>query len=87
MWHIVQRSNFKFGEQLKNVTDLPYTISYLIRKRIQIDSWMELPKEHRPPESIWDSPSDLEEWFERTFSGGKEQTEFNLPFNENEIEE
>lgn len=52
---------------------------------MQIDGYNELPKEQRPPKSIWDKPSELEEWFERIFSGGAKQTEFSLPDTE-EIE-
>ncbi|MFH1290662.1 MAG: hypothetical protein ABIH92_04610 [Nanoarchaeota archaeon] len=66
-----------------SVFDLPYTISFVIRKRMQIDGWMELPKDKRPPESIWDKPRDIEEWFDRVY--GDKQTEFS--FNVNEIEE
>ena len=80
-WHIVQNSKMTLG--VDNVFDLPYTISFVIRKRMQIDSWMELPKEKRPPESIWDKPRELEEWFDRVF--GDKQTEFS--FDVSEIEE
>lgn len=41
-----------------------------------IDSWMELPKEQRPPSSMWDSPSEIEEWFDRIEK--KVQTDFNI---------
>ena len=80
-WHIVQNSKMIFG--VDNVFDLPYTISFVIRKRMQVDSWMELPKEKRPPEYIWDKPRELEEWFDRVF--GDKQTEFS--FDVSEIEE
>jgi len=53
---------------------------------MQIDSYMELPEDKRPPRSIWDKPSELNEWFERTFSDGEKQTEFKLPVREDEIE-
>ena len=86
MWHIVQNSKIQFDESLGNVKTLPYTVSYLIRKRIQIDSWMELPKEKRPPKAIWDNAEELEEWFDRIY-GTDKQTEFNIGWNENEVEE
>jgi len=34
---------------------------------MQIDSFMELPKKKRPPESIWDDPKELDRWFDRIF--------------------
>ena len=53
---------------------------------MQIDSWMELPKEKRPPESIWDKPQEIEEWFDRIYGDNNAQTEFNLTVDENEVE-
>ena len=53
---------------------------------MQIDSYLELPEEKRPPRSIWDKPSELTEWFERAFSDGQKQTEFDLPVKTEEIE-
>lgn len=49
---------------LHDIEDIPYTISYVIRKRLQVDSLVELPKEKRPPDSVlWSSnPEDLEKW-------------------------
>jgi hypothetical protein len=84
MWHIVRDSNIIFDGKFKGITDLPFTFSYLVRKRMQIDSWMELPKEKRPPESIWDDPDELEEWFDRVY--GNAQTEFNIGYDEEEVE-
>lgn len=86
MRHIVQNSNIKFDELFKDMNNVPYTFSYLIRKRMQIDSWNELPKEKRPPESIWDNAKELEEWFDRIY-GDKAQTKFDIAWNDNEVEE
>lgn len=52
---------------------------------MQLDSYLELPEEKRPPRSIWDKPSELDDWFDRVFSD-RQQTEFNFPINEDEIE-
>lgn len=70
------------------MTDLPYTISYVIRKRQQIDSFNEVDKEKRPPEKlIWDGNSDeIEEWFDRIFKR-KEKTESGIVINIDGIEE
>jgi len=55
---------------------------------MQLDSYLELPEEKRPPRNLWDKPSELKEWFDMVYSGGKKQTEFNIPsFSDNEIEE
>ncbi len=62
--------------------ELPYTINYVIRRRMQIDSYLELPEDKKPPRDIWDKPNELKEWFERIFSSEEKQTEFKLPVNE-----
>ena len=61
--------------QVKELTQLPYTISYVIRKLQQIDNLNELPKEKRPPEEmIWDGSSDeLDTWLDRVIGTKKEQ--------------
>lgn len=44
-------------------------MSFVIRKRHQVDSLMELSKEKRPPDSIlwWGTPEELEEWLDKVF--------------------
>jgi len=63
--------------KLKEVTDLPYTISFTIRKRMQIDNLNELPKDKRPPDSIiWDGTSEeIDEWLDRVFSNEKNEVD------------
>jgi len=57
--------------KIKNIEDIPHSISYVIRKRQQIDSLSELPKDKRPPEKmIWDgSPEDMEDWIDNVVFG------------------
>ena len=56
--------------KVKELADLPHTISYIIRKRQQVDNLNELSKEKRPPESvIWDgTPEEMEDWLDRVFN-------------------
>jgi len=56
-------------EKITKLSDIPYTISFVIRKRLQIDNLNELPKDKRPPESIiWDGTSqDLDKWIEKMY--------------------
>ncbi len=63
---------------IEKLTDVPYTISYLIRKRQQIDNLGELSKEKRPPDSIvWDgTPEELDEWLDKVFK--KEETDVSM---------
>lgn len=65
--------------------DVPYTISYVIRKRQQIDNLNELESSKRPPEIvIWDGSSDdLEKWLSRVFN---KSTPEEVTFDKNEIE-
>lgn len=54
-------------KSIKYVADIPYTISFVLRKRIQVDNLNELPKEKRPPDSIlWDGTSkELDDWLDK----------------------
>lgn len=54
---------------------MPYTLSFVIRKRQQIDNLNELPKSKRPDDkTLWDgSSSELEAWLERV-TGNKESS-------------
>jgi hypothetical protein len=49
---------------------MPYTISFIIRKRKQLDNLSELPKEKRPPEYIiWDRGGDeIDRWIDRVYN-------------------
>jgi len=38
---------------------------------MQIDSFMQLPKDKRPPESIWNKPEEVEEWLDRVYDRDK----------------
>lgn len=72
MWSIAKALRIPVDNKVTELQDLPYTISFVIRKRQQIDGLNELPKDKRPPEKmIWDGTSDdLDEWIERVFNQG-----------------
>lgn len=72
---------------LKELADIPYTISYIIRKRQQVDNLSELPKEKRPPDSIvWDgTPEEMEDWLDRVFNKNIKDT-LDLKFNPKDVE-
>jgi len=64
--------------------DYPYTISFCIKKSLQIDSFNELPKGKRPPKSLWDNDEELEEWFEDVM--GSESTGTSIIISDDDIE-
>ncbi len=66
-------------KQLVGIRDYPYTISFSIRKALQIDSFNELPKDKRPPESIWDNSAELELWIDNLSAGEPNTTEITIP--------
>jgi hypothetical protein len=68
--------------------ELPWTISYVIRKRAQIDSFSEIPSEKRPPDDlIWyGSQRDIDEWFKKVFKKEGNPNEFILEVSDDEIE-
>jgi hypothetical protein len=67
--------------------DIPYTITYVVKKRMQIDNLNELPKEKRPPDlMIWEGTSEeLESWIDKVLDN-KQQQKANLVIDENKIE-
>jgi hypothetical protein len=79
IWSMSKALQIPLDKKLTKLSDAPYTISYVIRKRQQIDSFNELPKEKRPPDDIiWDgNADDLDEWLDKVFNrkdGGEETT-------------
>lgn len=77
-----------FDPKIKELVDLPYTISFIIRKRQQIDNLSELPKDKKPPDSIiWDGDSEeLEDWLSRVFDTKKGSNDVVFSINPKEIE-
>jgi hypothetical protein len=60
--------------KIKNIVDIPYTISFVIRKRLQIDSLSELGSDKQPPQMLlWDSSSEeLDKWLKDVLSNKKQ---------------
>ena len=60
--------------KVKDLSQLPFTISFVIRKMQQIDNLNELPKEKRPPEDIiWDGSSEeLDDWLDKVLGTNKQ---------------
>jgi hypothetical protein len=75
LWSIAKALRIPIDSNITELTDIPYTISYTIRKRQQIDNFNELPKDKRPPDKlIWDGNSDeLDDWLERVFKNPDEK--------------
>jgi hypothetical protein len=90
MWSIAKELKFFLDPTIKSPIDIPYTISYCIRKRQQIDNFRELPKEKRPPSKIiWSGTSDdIDEWFDKVFDRDKKKSKNDFVFEipENMIE-
>lgn len=53
--------------------ELPWTMSFVAKKRQQVDNLAELPKEKRPPDTIiwWGSSDELEEWLDKVLDTKK----------------
>jgi hypothetical protein len=74
----------------KTPLDLPWTMSFLIRKRLQVDSLNEMSKEKRPTDHlIWEgSPEELEDWIDTVYDVKETRRHDEIPFviREDEIE-
>ncbi len=79
--------HYPLDSKINTLIEVPYTISFVIRKRMQLDNINELPKEKRPSDHlIWDAPSDeLNEWFNKV-SKNKEPQNAEIVFLDSEIE-
>lgn len=66
MWSITKALQIPLDTKIKKIEDLPYTIAYVIRKRIQIDNLNELPQEKRVPDKlIWEGTSEeIDSWLD-----------------------
>jgi hypothetical protein len=75
-----------FDPKIQALEDLPYTIAFIIKKRIQIDNLNELEKSKRPPEMmIWDGTGEeIEDWLDKVF-GRKDDDKIELVISEADI--
>lgn len=90
MWSVSKALHEPLDNSIKYLSDIPHTISYVIRKRVQIDNLNELPKEKRPPElMIWDGTySDIEEWLDKVYGRKQKEPEnFTFTLDDLDIEE
>lgn len=73
--------------RIKELAEIPYTISFIIRKRQQIDNLNELPAEKRPTEDIiWDgTPEEMEKWLDEVFNN-KTQKDVTFSIKDSDIE-
>lgn len=82
MWSVSKALQIPLDPKIKELADLPYTISFIIRKRQQIDNLSELPKDKKPPEDlIWGDDSEaLDDWLDKIFdkSKGENTIEFKI---------
>lgn len=89
LWSVAKTLKIPLDTRVEHLEDLPYTISFVVKKRMQIDNLMELPKEKRPSSKlIWEgSAEDLEDWLEAVINPNKKKAntfEFVIP--ESQIE-
>jgi hypothetical protein len=83
LWSLAKTLQVPLDTKINELQDIPYTIAYVMRKRMQIDNFNELPEEKRPPEEmVWEgTPEEIDNWFDRVLKKG-EQTQFNFVINE-----
>jgi hypothetical protein len=84
MWSLAKALHIPLDPRIKELKETPYTISYTIRKMVQIDNINEnLTKEKKPPEKlIWEgTPEELDDWIEDvTKNRGNDRVE--IPISE-----
>lgn len=67
LWSISKALQIPIDTKITELKEVPYTISYIIRKRVQIDNLNELGKDKRPPDKIlWEGSSEeLDDWLDK----------------------
>lgn len=86
MWRIAKETGQKLDTRLPdNILDYPSSVLTAVMKRMQIDSFFELPEDKRPPETIWDNAKKLKDWFDSVFER-KERAEMVINIPDSEIE-
>ena len=75
-WAVHKATNIPLHDSIEYCTDIPWTISYVIRKLVQVDNLNELPKEKRPPESIlwWGKAKDLDNWLDKVLGNASKKS-------------
>lgn len=59
MWSVSKALQIPLDKKIKELHEIPYTISFVVKKRQQLDSIYELEESKRPPESlIWNGSSE-----------------------------
>ena len=73
LWTVSKALQIPIDCTVTNVLDLPYTITFCMRKRMQIDNYNELPKEKRPTDYlIWNGSSEeLDDWLDKVLYNKK----------------
>ena len=86
MWTIAKSLGVPIDSRLNEIRDWPYTIAYVMRKRMQIDSLNELPEDKRPPEyMIWNgSVEQINSWIKKAIHIPVKDTQ--LIISEDDIE-
>jgi len=87
LWTVARDLKIPLDNTIKEIEDIPHTVSFVVRKRQQIDNLNDLPEEKRPPELLlWDgTPEELDKWLNEVLSGKKE-SKVELMIKESEIE-
>lgn len=86
MWSVAKALQVPIDPKIASLEDIPYTVAYVMKKRIQIDNFNELEKAKRPPEMmIWDGTNEeIEDWLDKVF-GRKPDDKIELVISDSEI--
>jgi hypothetical protein len=88
IWSMSKALQIPLDKKLTLLSEVPSTISFVIRKRQQLDSFSELPDEKKPPESIiWEGTSeDIEDWFDRVFERNNKKQDTDIIIDLDEVD-
>jgi len=76
LWTTARELRIPLDTRLEELYDIPHTISFVMRKKIQADNLSELPKDKRPPiKMIWEgTPEEIDTFLERVYGKNEDTT-------------
>ena len=88
VWAIISNIDIPLHENLPTADDMPWTISFVLRKRMQLDTYQQLPKEKQPPDEMiwWGTSEDIDEWFDKVYKRKGEKDDIVMEFDPSEME-
>jgi hypothetical protein len=88
LWSVSKALRIPFDPRIEEIKDIPYTLSFLVRKNLQVDGLSELSRDKRPPEKMlwYGAPEEVDDWLDRALGVKKTNYQNTIEFEIDEGE-